>query len=584
MRTVVAALTACGLAAGGLVTVAAAPAVAAAGDLIQTECISQAPISGCTTALPPSLGGAAALSMDAANVYVASLTSGSITTFTRGVGGALTQTGCISQAPISGCTTAPQSSLGGAAALSMDAANVYVTGYTSNAVTTFTRGIGGELTQTGCVSHEAISGCTTAPQSSLARPVGVSMDAANVYVTSEGTDSVTTFTRGAGGALTQTGCISQEEISGCTTAAQSSLNNPNGVSVDAANVYVTSRASGSVTTFTRGVGGELAQTGCISQAVISGCTTAPQPSLNGAVGVSMDAANLYVASSDSDSVTTFTRGAGGELTQTGCISQAVISGCTTAPQSSLNGAFGVTMDAANAYVASLVSSAVTTFGITAAPVFTSADNTSATSGSAMNTFTVTTTGNPTPTLSNTGALPSGVSFTDNGDGSATITGTPADGSAGPWPIMITATNGVSPDATQAFILTVAAPAPTPTPSPSPQIPVGGCVATGGTNSIPTVGTKTLMKPSCVTNARQAIGVAVTAKRRGDMRPYSLHCKKSNGKTTKTRATGYGDGSRYCKKGALKIRTYGQHLRLRVSWSAPATSTYTAYARTKTYLT
>ena len=528
MRTVVAALTACGLAAGGLVTVAAAPAVAAAGDLIQTECISQAPISGCTTALPPSLGGAAALSMDAANVYVASLTSGSITTFTRGVGGALTQTGCISQAPISGCTTAPQSSLGGAAALSMDAANVYVTGYTSNAVTTFTRGIGGELTQTGCVSHEAISGCTTAPQSSLARPVGVSMDAANVYVTSEGTDSVTTFTRGAGGALTQTGCISQEEISGCTTAAQSSLNNPNGVSVDAANVYVTSRASGSVTTFTRGVGGELAQTGCISQAVISGCTTAPQ--------------------------------------------------------TSLNGAFGVTMDAANAYVASLVSSAVTTFGITAAPVFTSADNTSATSGSAMNTFTVTTTGNPTPTLSNTGALPSGVSFTDNGDGSATITGTPADGSAGPWPIMITATNGVSPDATQAFILTVAAPAPTPTPSPSPQIPVGGCVATGGTNSIPTVGTKTLMKPSCVTNARQAIGVAVTAKRRGDMRPYSLHCKKSNGKTTKTRATGYGDGSRYCKKGALKIRTYGQHLRLRVSWSAPATSTYTAYARTKTYLT
>ena len=528
MRTVVAALTACGLAAGGLVTVAAAPAVAAAGDLTQTECISQASLSGCTTALPPSLGGAAALSMDAANVYVASLTSGSITTFTRGAGGALTQTGCISQAPISGCTTAPQSSLGGAAALSMDAANVYVTGYTSNAVTT--------------------------------------------------------FTRGAGGALTQTGCISQEEISGCTTAAQSSLNNPNGVSVDAANVYVTSRASGSVTTFTRGVGGELAQTGCISQAVISGCTTAPQSSLDGATGVRMDAANLYVASETSDSVTTFTRGVGGELTQTGCISQAVISGCTTAPQSSLNGAFGVSMDAANAYVASLVSSAVTTFGITAAPVFTSADNTSATSGSAMNTFTVTTTGNPTPTLSNTGALPSGVSFTDNGDGSATITGTPADGSAGSWPIVITATNGVAPDATQAFTLTVAAPAPAPTPTPTPQTPVGGCVATGGTNSIPTVGTKTLMKPSCVTNARQAIGVAVTAKRRGDMRPYSLHCKKSNGKTTKTRATGYGDGSRYCKEGALKIRTYGQHLRLRVSWSAPATSTYTAYARTKTYLT
>ena len=122
MRTVVAALIACGLAAGGLVTVAAGPAVAAAGDLTQTECISQASISGCTTALPPSLGGAAALSMDAANVYVASLTSGSITTFTRGAGGALTQTGCISQEEISGCTTAPQSSLDGRRGGSVDAA------------------------------------------------------------------------------------------------------------------------------------------------------------------------------------------------------------------------------------------------------------------------------------------------------------------------------------------------------------------------------------------------------------------------------------------------------------------------------
>lgn len=95
-----------------------------------------------------------------------------------------------------------------------------------------------------------------------------------------------------------------------------------------------------------------------------------------------------------------------------------------------------------------------------------------------------------------------------------------------------------------------------------------------------------MLPNCDSNATQAIGVTVTAKllTRGDLRLYTLYCQVSKKKTTRTRSTGYGDGSRYCKKGALKIRTYGQHLRIRVTWAAPATSTYAAYTKTKTYKT
>src|SRR6185312_15045757 len=57
-------------------------------------------------------------------------------------------------------------------------------------------------------------------------------------------------------------------------------------------------------------------------------------------------------------------------------------------------------------------------------------------------FTVTTTGSPTPALTSIGALPSGVSFTNNGDGSATIAGTPAAGTDGAYSIVINATNGV----------------------------------------------------------------------------------------------------------------------------------------------
>ncbi len=53
-----------------------------------------------------------------------------------------------------------------------------------------------------------------------------------------------------------------------------------------------------------------------------------------------------------------------------------------------------------------------------------------------------------------GPCPRGVTFTDNGDGTATLSGTPAAGTGGAYPITITATNGVGPDATQSFTLTV----------------------------------------------------------------------------------------------------------------------------------
>ena len=88
-----------------------------------------------------------------------------------------------------------------------------------------------------------------------------------------------------------------------------------------------------------------------------------------------------------------------------------------------------------------------------APGITSSAGTTFTVGQA-GTFTVTTTGVPNSTLSETGPLPPGVTFTDNGDGTATIAGIPGAGSGGTYPFTITATNGVDPAATQSFTLTV----------------------------------------------------------------------------------------------------------------------------------
>lgn len=87
-----------------------------------------------------------------------------------------------------------------------------------------------------------------------------------------------------------------------------------------------------------------------------------------------------------------------------------------------------------------------------APVITTTANyTIFTEGSA-GTFTFTATGIPSPTFALTGALPSGVTLAPTG----VLSGTPAGGSHGAYPLTITASNGVGPDATHNFTLAVVA--------------------------------------------------------------------------------------------------------------------------------
>jgi len=72
-------------------------------------------------------------------------------------------------------------------------------------------------------------------------------------------------------------------------------------------------------------------------------------------------------------------------------------------------------------------------------------------------FTVSTSGYPTPSITEVGALPPGVTLTDNGNGTASLAGTPDQASAGSWPIMVTAVNGYGTAATQRLVLTVSPP-------------------------------------------------------------------------------------------------------------------------------
>jgi len=100
--------------------------------------------------------------------------------------------------------------------------------------------------------------------------------------------------------------------------------------------------------------------------------------------------------------------------------------------------------------------AVPTFYLAMPPAITSGNAATFTVGSA-GTFTVTTSTYPeqaASSLSETGTLPSGVGFVDNGNGTATLSGTPAAGTGGSYPITITASNGALRPATQSFTLTV----------------------------------------------------------------------------------------------------------------------------------
>jgi uncharacterized repeat protein (TIGR02543 family) len=91
---------------------------------------------------------------------------------------------------------------------------------------------------------------------------------------------------------------------------------------------------------------------------------------------------------------------------------------------------------------------------TRAPAFVSALGTTFALG-VLNTFSVVSTGNPTPSITWTGTLPKGVNLLDNHDGTLTLTGTPTAGATAH--LTFKAANGVNPVAVQHFTLMVSGP-------------------------------------------------------------------------------------------------------------------------------
>jgi hypothetical protein len=123
---------------------------------------------------------------------------------------------------------------------------------------------------------------------------------------------------------------------------------------------------------------------------------------------------------------------------------------------------GVYLDAADTVTTPIAlnsSAGAASLFVGSAPSITSAAGATFTVGSP-GTFTVTATGSPAPTFTESGALPPNVTFNTT---TGVLSGTPFAGTAGVYHITLGATNGIPPDAMQSFTLTINPSATTPIP-------------------------------------------------------------------------------------------------------------------------
>lgn len=138
-----------------------------------------------------------------------------------------------------------------------------------------------------------------------------------------------------------------------------------------------------------------------------------------------------------------------------------------------------------------------------APTITSGTGTTFRVG-AYGTFTVTATGSPPATFSETGQLPTGISLSSGG----VLSGTPGSGTAGVYSIALKAMNGVEPDADQAFTIDVASAPPPPAPTHGYWLvgSDGGIFSFGSAGFYGSMGGITLQRP--------VVGIVPTANRGG----------------------------------------------------------------------
>jgi DNA-binding beta-propeller fold protein YncE len=228
-----------------------------------TGCIAEA-IAGCALGIALGAPEGMAVSGDGANVYVATALSNAVVVLARNRStGTLTQatdgSGCISNSPLTGCVTGVQ--LSGANAVAFNpGGDVYVTSLLSNSVTSFTRTTAGALSQkpgtAGCLVWLRAVGCSFGQAMRAPEGLAVSPDGTNVYVAAFANSAIDVLDRGRkAGKVRQkagrAGCLAPRSVPGCTRARALRGVSSVALSPDGKFLYSTSFGSNAVDIFRR---------------------------------------------------------------------------------------------------------------------------------------------------------------------------------------------------------------------------------------------------------------------------------------------------------------------------------------------
>jgi DNA-binding beta-propeller fold protein YncE len=289
-------------------------------------CIAVSGAGGCEAAIGLDGPNVVTVSPDGKNVYIGSFFGNAIAVFNRDPAtGALTQptstTGCITQAPTSGCATGLALGAPEGMAISGDGSSVYAATAVSNALAIFTRDpTTGALTQatdgSGCIVAAPLAGCTTGAELSGANAVAVGPGDKDVYVTSLLSNSVTSFTRSSTGAITQkpgtAGCLVFLRAVGCSLGHALAAPEGLAVSPEGAGVYAAAFVSGAIGVLNRNPkSGGLIQKplgpGCVGKPALPDCLSGR--GLNGvsSIALSPDGRFAYAAAFRSNAVAVFRR-------------------------------------------------------------------------------------------------------------------------------------------------------------------------------------------------------------------------------------------------------------------------------------
>ncbi len=229
-------------------------------------CIAYAPVAECAPGVALAAPEGMAISPDGKNVYVAAALSSALDVFTRNRStGALTQlgagAGCIVQSALAGCTSGTELGGADAVAVSPSDSDVYVTSVLSNSVTSFTRTptTGQLVQQTGtsaCVINVLAVGCSLGQALSAPEGLAISPDGASLYTTAFASGAIDVLDRGAeSGALTQkprrAGCLAVGVPQSCSLGRGLLGASSIAVSPDGRYVYSAAFASNAVSVFRR---------------------------------------------------------------------------------------------------------------------------------------------------------------------------------------------------------------------------------------------------------------------------------------------------------------------------------------------